>query len=165
MRPKPIYQASSLFELVWTIFLRLACIFALFYAVAHFEENPIVISVFAGLCLIPIFILGDDYVSIYTDKVVYSTNSLASLIFKSGDKVYKISDIKRAYLNPDEKPPNVFEKGVIMALLAITPGRNRINESKPIFFETKSGTELRMNVHLGQKQMEKIVKTVNSLIK
>ena len=40
------------------------------YSFAHFEENPIVVSVATLLCLFFVLIIGDDRIIVYTDKVV-----------------------------------------------------------------------------------------------
>lgn len=164
MKAKLIYRAFSFFEFVWSLLLRLACVGALVYALAHFDENPVVISIFAGFCLLFIFILGDDQVSVYSDRVVHSTNSLASLLFGGKGRVYKIDELKKAYLKPEDKLPNAFETGVIVLLVALLPKRTRANPTHPIFFDTKSGGTLQLDTHLSHRQMQKIVESVNSLL-
>lgn len=164
MKSKLIYRAFSFFEFIWTLLLRLACVVALVYSLAHYDENPVVISIFACFCLFLIFILGDDQVSVYSDQVVHSTNSLASLLFGAKGRVYKIDELKKAYLKPEEKLPNVFETGVIVLLVALLPRRTRANPTHPIFFDTKTGETLQLDTHLSHGQMQKVVESVNALI-
>jgi hypothetical protein len=141
-------------------------VFALVYSLAHFEENRIIISVFACLCLLFIFTLGDDQISVYSDKVVHSTNSLASLLFQSKGKIYFIKEINKAYLKTEEeKMPNAFEVGFIVLLVALLPNGNRSNNATPIYFDTNTGETWRLNTNLSHKQMKNVVGTVNALIR
>lgn len=165
MPPKLIYQAYSFFEFIRTLFFRFVCVCAFVYSVVHFEENPVVVSIFACLCIFFVFILGEDQIKVYSDRVVHSTNSLASLIFRRKGNVYRIEEIKTAYLPLPEKGPDVFEVGVIAVLLAITPKRSSSNQTRPILLETKAGKTLQIDTYLSFEQREKVVEAINSLIR
>lgn len=168
MKPKLIYHASSFSEFIWSLLLRLACVFAIAYLLMHFEENRVVISVLIGVCLLFIFILGDDQIFVYSDRVVHSTNSLASILFKTKGKSYEIREIEKAYLKPkpEEKMPNALEIGVIVLLVAILPKRRKSHSTtNPIFFDTKAGKRWQINTDLSEYEMKKVVETVNHLVR
>lgn len=162
---KRLYTGFSLFEFIWTLFLRLACVFGLIFSLAHYDENPVVIIIVSALCLLFIFLIGDDQVIVYQDKVTQTTNSFSSLIFKSKDKTFNIDQIKSAYLqSPPESDP--IEIGVAVLLDIALPKRtaNR-SKTRPIFFELKNGQTVKFDTNLESGKMKRIVETVNSLTK
>jgi hypothetical protein len=162
---KRLYTGFSFFEFIKTLLLRLACTFGLIYSLAHYDENPIVIIIVSLLCLLFILILGDDQIIIYQDKIIQTTNSFASLIFRSKDKSIDISKIKSAYLQPFVKPdPAEIGVAVLLALVLPRDSSNR-DKAQPIFFELKSGEILTFNTNLENKKMKQIVEIVNSLTK
>src|SRR5688572_12090007 len=104
MRTKIIYRAFSFFDFARTLVLRLVCVVAMVYALAHYEENPVVIIVFACFCVFAILILGDDEITVYSDRIVQSKNSIGSLIFNVKAKTFYLNEIKSAYLEPSTLP-------------------------------------------------------------
>lgn len=165
MKPKLIYHAYSISEFIWTLLLRLACMFAIVYLLTHFDENRIVISIAIGVCLFFIFIIGDDQIFVYSDRIVHSTNSLASILFKTKGKAYEVQEIKTAYLKPEEKMPNALEIGVLVLLIAFLPKRTKSRSTHPIFFDTKAGERWQIDTDLSEYEMKKVVETVNHLVR
>lgn len=79
---KKLYTGFSFYQFVWLLFLRLAVVTGMVYALVHYDENPALITVVAVVCAIFIFILGDDQVIVYGDRVVQTTNSFAALFLE-----------------------------------------------------------------------------------
>lgn len=160
---KRLYTGFSFFEFITMLLLRLVCAFGLIYSLPHYDENPVVIIIVSVLCLLFILILGDDQIVIYQDKIIQTTNSFASLIFRSKGKSIDIYKIKSAYLAPFVRP-NPTEIGVAVLLAFVLP-RNNSNrdKTKPIFFELKSGEILKFDTNLENGKMKRIVEIVNSL--
>ena len=146
---------------LWTLFLRVAVVAGLIVSLPHYYENPIVITIFAFLCLGFVLILGDDQIDIYEDKVVLSTNSFASFIFKSKGKTYYINEIKKAYLPPTNISTVDF---TLVMLVSMIGGRNSGNRNRPIYFEMINGKEERVGTCLEENKRKKIVQVVNSLV-
>lgn len=157
---KRLYTGFSLIELIGTLFLRLAALFGLIYSLAYFDENPVVISVAALFCLLIVVFIGDDQIVVYPDKVIQTTNSLSSLIFRNTGTIYKIEDIKIAYLQPIG---SATEFAGAFLLASLLPKQN-YDRSRPIFLDLKSGETVRIATNLGREKMKTIVKTINNLV-
>ena len=164
MGSKMIYRAFSFFGFAWTLFLRLACVVALVYALAHYNENPVVIIVFACICVFCIFFIGDDQVTVYADRIVHSSNSLLSLILNSKGRTIYLAEIKKAYLQP-ATDPSAFETGVIAVLATVASNRRSSNRSKPIYLKMVSGETKQLDTYLDVDQMQRIVDEINLLVK
>jgi hypothetical protein len=160
-RSKLLYRGFSLLKFGWFWLLRLAVSVAIFYSLASFEENPVVISIFVFLCLMFIVFLGDDQISVYSDKIVHSTNSLYSLIAQSEGEVYEIGSIRRAYLPSNSV--SATDAGIILVLAMITPQRAG-SRSHPLFLEMTNGETKRLGTYLGYAERKKLVEVINSRI-
>ncbi len=149
--------------MIWTLALRLICVFGLLFVWPHYDENPVIIIIVALLCLIFIFIIGDDQIIVYEDSVKQTTNSLWDLLTNSKGTTYKIKDIKCAYL---QKHSSNSEKAIALLLASALPV-NSINRDKtyPIYFELVDGREVKFETNLTGNQMKKVVDSVNYLIK
>jgi xanthosine utilization system XapX-like protein len=158
---KRLYTGFSFWESLSMFFARIAATVGLIYALLHFEENPVVIAIVSLLCLLLIVFIGDDQITVYSDRIVQKTNSLASLFYTSKGKVYAIKDIKQASLQP---PSTTEEIGATVLLAAILPKQNNRSTSRPIFLDLKNGETVRLNTDLNESAMRKIVELVNSLI-
>ena len=146
---------------IWFLLLRLALVVGLVVSYPHYNENPVVIGIFIFLCIVFILFLGDDEILVYSDKIVLSTNSFASVIFKSKKKVYLISEIKEAYLPPTTI--TIPEMGLVLLIAMLTKKRTT-NHSHPIFLEMTNEKTERIETYLEYDQRKKIVDTINSLI-
>lgn len=156
-----MYRGFSYFNFIWYLLLRIAILVGAGSALLHFDENPVVISIFLFICVILFLFLGDDQVDIYRDRVVHYNNSLAHLLSLDKPTVYSIKDIRKASL-PDT---SVGVTGTIVAMLvaAVLPKQSGQN-SFPIFLELKSGETVRLQTYLRGHYMKKIVEVVNSLV-
>jgi len=158
-----LYTALSLFEFIWTLLLRLACIFGLIFSLQHYKENPIAIVIVSAICFLLIFIIGDDQIIVYQDRITQTTNSFSSLIFKSKGRTFDIAQIKSAYLQSIPKL-GPTEIGAIVLLTLIVPKRNaNSDKTRPIFFKLKSGEIVKFDTNLEHSKMKRIVEIVNSL--
>lgn len=163
MGTKIIYRAFSFFEFARTLVLRLVCVVAMVYALAHYEENPVVIIVFACFCMLFILFLGDDQITVYSDRIVQLKNSIGSLIFNAKGKTFYMHEIKTAYLQPKSQP-SVLEIGVIATLATVTPNRRSNIRTRPIYLELVNGETEEINTCLDIDQMQQIVNQINLVI-
>ncbi len=165
MATKPLYKGFSIFEFIWTLFLRLVGVIGLVYSLAHYEENPVVVLIVSGLLLLFIFVTGDDQIIIYEDRITQTTNSFGSLIFQSKGNTIDIATIKHAYLEPYVKP-GISETGAAAVLAFLVPG-SRVNrgKTKSIFFELKNGEAVTFETNLESAKRKSIVEIVNSLVR
>lgn len=145
------------------LFLRLAALFGLIYSLPHFEENPVVISVAAGLCLLFILFLGDDQIVVYNDKITQTTNSLFDLVFGSKGKTFKIADIRSAYLEIPQSSSSLEIGTVAMLMLLLPKKRTSSNKTIPIYFELRNGGTAKFDTDLESDTIEEIVDWVNKL--
>jgi hypothetical protein len=137
---KLLYKGFSFMAFLWVLFLRVAALIIIIFALPHYNENP---------------------VAIYEDRVELSTNSFASFILRSKDKTYYMSEIKKAYL-PSSKISAV-DFGLVMLVKAIGPRRSW-NRTYPIYLEMINGKEERIDTSLDEDKRKKIVDIVNSLV-
>jgi hypothetical protein len=159
-----LYTAFSVFQFVWLLLLRLACIVGLVFIVPNYNENPVLIILASALCFLFLLILGDDEITVYQDSVIQTTNSIWNFIFKAKGTTIKISEIKIAYL---EKRPAATASEITVALIlaSFLPKQNRRhNKSTPIFFQLQNGTTIEMLSDLEITKLEKIVELVNGLV-
>lgn len=156
-----MYRGFSYFNFIWYLFLRIAILVGAGSALLHFDENPVVISIFLFICGLLFLFLGDDQIDVYSDRVVHYNNSVAHLLSLDKPAVYSIKDIRKASL------PNtsVGVTGTIVALLvaAVLPKQSGQNPF-PIFLELKNGETVRLQTYLRGDHMKKVVALVNSLV-
>jgi hypothetical protein len=162
-----LYTAFSVFQFVWMLLLRLACIVGLVFIVPNYNENPVLIILASALCFLFLLILGDDEITVYQDSVIQTTNSIWNFIFKAKGTTIKISEIKIAYL---EKRPAATASEITVALIlaSFLPKQNKWhnrghNKSTPVFFELQNGATIEMLSDLEITKLEKIVELVNGL--
>ena len=145
--PKVVYKAFSVFEFIKMLFLRGCMLVAAGYCFAHFEENPVVISVAILLCLALVIFIGDDRIIVYEDRVVEKDSSLAAYWFSFKHRILS--------------KPDVFASGVISILNLPTPRKAAISDNDAIFFELKDGNIQRIETTLAIDIRKNIVQKVN----
>lgn len=158
---QPIYTAFSFYSFLRSLIYRLLALTGLIVSLTHYEENPVVISIFAGLCLLFILFIADDRISVYPDKVVQSSNSIVSLLMVSRSTQFLIRDISSASLQP---PGDPVKSAAVAVVLYLLPGRSRRHHSSPIFLELKNGEMASLETELGKRQMQKIADLINKLV-
>lgn len=162
---KKLYTAFSLLDFIWSLILRSFCVFAIIYFTTVYNENPAVILFLIIICSILIFILGDEKITIYEDRIEQSDNSFSALLFKSKNKTYLIEDIKLAYI-PQKPTSSKNEIGVAMLIMTLLPKRrSQLNNSFSIFLDLKNGETKQIETSLGESQIKNLVKDINSLVK
>ena len=158
---KLLFRGFSVFQFIWLLVSRLIAVIAIIISYQHFDENRVVISIFISLCLLFILFIGDEQINVYSDKVVHSNNSIVSLIFKSKGKVYKMTEIKRAYLPP---ATSVSAPAVgFSVMLAMLLPKNTSNNSYPVFLDMVNGETIRIETWLEAGQLKRMVQVINSL--
>lgn len=161
MSSKTFYTGFSFFAFLRSLLLRLACVVALVAALAHYQENPVVIVVFSIFCLFCILFLGDDYIVVREDSITQVSNSFAEWIFGK-PKSFTLAEIQKAYLH-EEVPPTLSETTIVVALIMLLPrGRGRQNQQRPIYLHLRSGQTIQLMTDLDYDQREKIVALVNA---
>src|SRR5687768_4592383 len=117
---KIVYRGASNFNFLQSILLRAGCIVLIIYLIIHYEENPSVILVLSLVCFIVFLVMGNDEITIYSDKLIQTDTSIIALLLKSKGKIYKLKDIKAASL-PEKATPSVTEVGIILILVSLLP--------------------------------------------
>lgn len=163
LKTKILYKATSSFDFLGSLLWRAACVLGIMYLVFHYQENPPVIIVAIIICLLMFIIIGNDEITVYSDKVIQTNTSILSLLLRSKGEVYEIKDIKAASL-PENKLPNIFETGIILAVMAFLPKQPRRNNRRRICLDLKNGETVTIVSELGHNEVKEIVKTINSLI-
>jgi hypothetical protein len=158
-----LYRGASSFDFLISIFWRAACIVGIIFLAYYYEENPPVIIVCWILCFLFFIVIGNDEITVYSDKIVQTDTSILNFILRSKGRVYDLGNIKAASL-PENKLPNLFEAGIIAALVAFLPKRSHRNNQNKIFLDLKDGETITILSDLGDKKVKEIVKAVNSVI-
>ena len=143
--------------------MRAGCIALIIYLTFHYEENPPVIIVVGIICFFIFLVMGNDEITIYSDKLVQIDTSIINVILRSKGNVYEIKDIKVASL-PENTMPSVTDAGIVLILVSLLPKRTRQNSQRRFYLELKTGETITILSDLGQKKIEDIVKIINSLI-
>jgi hypothetical protein len=162
---KKLYTAFSFFDFIWFLVLRLVCVIGVVYFTTIYNENPPVILFILIICCILIFILGDDKITIYEDRIEQSDNSFSSLFFKSKVQTYLIEDIKFAY-TPQKPTSSKTEIGVAMLIKTLLPKqRSQLNNSSSFYLDLINGGTKEIETSLGESEIKNLVKDINSLVK
>lgn len=165
---KRLYTGISFYEFIMAQLARFGCVVGFVYLLAHFNENPVVITGAALLCVLLLSIIGDDQIVVYQDKITQQNNSLASIIFRSKGQTIKINGIKSAYLQPEASATEIGAavalSFLLSAVLSKRKGSSSRNKTRPIFFDLKDGGTAQFDTNLEMGKMKKIVDLVNSLI-
>ncbi len=162
---KKLYTAFSFFDFIWFLVLRLVCVIGVVYFTTIYNENPPVILFILIICCILIFILGDDKITIYEDRIEQSDNSFSSLFFKTNCETYLIEDIKLAYI-PEKPTSSKTEIGVAMFITFLLPRkRSHWNNSVSFFLDLKNGETKEIETSLGESKIKNLVMDINSLVK
>lgn len=160
---KLIYKASSSFDFLWSVLLRMACIAAIIYFSFHYNENPVVIIVLCILCLGFFLLIGNDEITVYEDRVIDSSTSLVSVFLKG--KTYNINNIRSVCI-PKEAKATADEIIVASVLLSILPKMRHIKRSKAsiINLELKTGKIIQLSSSIDEDEMRKVAEAINCLI-
>jgi hypothetical protein len=162
---KKLYTAFSFPDFIWLLILRLACIFGILYFASVYNENPPVILFLIIVCIILVFVLGNNQIVVYSDKIIQTDSSFLSLFFKTENQTYLIGDIKSAYI-PKKHSSSKTEIGVAAVLIFLLPRqRSKLNKSFLIFLNLKNGETKKIETSLGERKMNDVVKDINSLVK
>ena len=158
-----IYRASSLYSFFQSVILRFICVGCMIYLVFNYGENPTVIIIAEVLCLLFLVLLGSDTITVYSDKIIQSSNSILSLFLKNRE--YEIKDIKAASL--EVRPPSTpGETGVALIIAAMmnSIGRRRrlSNDPYPILIELKNGKTIQLLTNFDLDKRKAIVEAINS---
>jgi hypothetical protein len=158
-----LYTGISFWNFIGSVFSRIVLLFAAFYSLLHFDENPWFTVVLSGLCVTGITVIGNEVIEVYTDKIVQTSNSFFSLIFRSKGLVFKTREIKRAYREILPKSTG-SEIGVAVFFSFLMPDRSRNNPlTNQIYFELNNGEVVKLETNLGDKQIDRIIELVNAV--
>ena len=159
-----LYTGFSVYEFSLCIIYRIIIVAGIFYLSLHYEENPNLILVLYIILGFLLLIIGDDQIEIYPDRITQKTNSLLYFFFKTKGNSYPIADIKYAHLEV-KVPNNPLDVGVAITMLLLLPRRtHKFNNEKPIYFDLKAGTTLKLSTNLEDKKRKEIVDLVNKLV-
>jgi hypothetical protein len=158
-----LYRGFSPYSFLMMVFLRLVCAVGFVLTFPHYNENPVLIVIVCLLCMAFIIFLGDDQITVYSDRVVQSTNSIAEYFFKLKGTTYAISDIKRMYPEPLRPTGSALEYGVAAVLAATLPKKTSRDKGTKIFVDLSDGRTVTMITGLESGKIKKIIDMVNSL--
>lgn len=161
MSPKIIYRGFSFLQFFHMLALRCIVLAALIYIAFQFNENPVLISILIILGTLLWLFVGDDQICVFSDRVIQTDTSLATILFNLKEVSYDIKNIKSAYLTP--KSSDKGELAVALLFTWLLPKTSSTSE-RPIFFTMKDGSTIKITTLLDYNEKEKIVNTVNSLV-
>jgi hypothetical protein len=164
LRNKKIYTAFSIYRYAQSLLVRVAALIVLIYSIRHYDENPVVISIVACLCIIFILTIGDDQITVYEDRIMLSSGSFWNLLFKSRKQVYVLSSIKSLTIEakPESTPTEIGLAVIVNILLSTRAGRRSTNTN--MFLILKDNTTITLTSDLEIEKLKKVVQLVHSLI-
>lgn len=160
---KIIYRATSGFDFVYSLLLRVGCIALIVYLASRYEENPPVIIIACIVCFFVFLNIGNDEITVFPDKLLQADTSIMGLIFKSNRVIYEIKDIQAASL-PEETGPGLVGMGIIAILTAILPKARGRNARRLFYLDLKDGKTIAIHSNLGQNKVKNVVRAINSLV-
>src|SRR5690349_15970371 len=116
-----IYTGFSMAQFAWMMLQRVLAAFGIFFCSLHYEENRPLFAVVIAILVLLILVLGEDQIVIYKSRVVYSNNSIFSLICRLKGKQYFIDDMKAAY---QQSSGNFQEIGFAFFLAMLLPKKS-----------------------------------------
>lgn len=162
---RKLYIGLSYTQFFWEVLLRIGALCGIIYFIVNYYENPVLMGVLAFLCLSFFLLIGDDHIIVYQDLIIQTNSSFITFIFKKRDKTYNIHDISIAYMEPSL--PIDKSGAVIIFLLKFIVLKPKGNSTNPIsiFFQLNNGNIVSLETALSQKEVIKIIETVNFQIK
>jgi hypothetical protein len=162
--PKRIYTGFSFYSLLVSLAIRLALVIAIILVYPHYDENPAVITVVLFLCGLFIFIIGNDEIIVYEDRIIKTDLSFWSMLFKRSKRIIFLADVERAYIK--QRAKSTFSEAVVaVAIIAAFKKNDTIDEElKAIYFDLNDGNILQLQTDLNTTVTEKIVAAVNSAL-
>lgn len=161
---KKIYIGFSIYQFIWTLFLRVVCVFVSIYCLREYDQSPALILIVICVCLFLILYLGDDQIIIYEDRITQSRNSFLSSLLRRKEKTIPLKQIRRAFLLPTGRPSPASVPPVVARAYLNRRIRNEYRPD-PIFFELENGETTDLYTYLGKTKREKIAAHVNALVK
>lgn len=161
---KPIYTAFSFWDIVSSFLTHVLALGAAVYMGFHYDENPTVISVLIGFCLLLFSIIGEDQVYLNPDKLVMRTNSILSWLRPGEGSVFSLAEIRSAEL-PSEEIPGPLEVGFIVLLIAFLPKRGHTGTRQTTFYlNLKDGETTQLMSGITKAQASRLVEEINRLV-
>ena len=158
------FRSASNFQFLISLLWRAGCLAGIFYLLLHYEENPPVIIVATVLVSIAFFIIGNDEITVYTDRVVWTDTSIINYIFPSHAKVYYIKDIQSASL-PNDEGPDIFDRAIIEIIVRFLPKKPSRDNDNPFYLDMKNGDAVTISTAIDMDDVKRIVIEINSLVK
>lgn len=157
-----VYKGFSFKEFFGFLISRLAAVVGSVSALLHFDENPVVISLFVAGCLLMILFLGDDQVNVYQNVIVHKTNSIAAYLFNFKTHNYLLSEIDQSFF--DLSVPDTYSSAVMNAVSFLSK-KSYEEGIQPIFLKMKDGNMKQLLTRLDYQKRMRIVEEVNQLLK
>jgi len=87
-----VYRTFSLIQIIITFFFRLTFLTIAGIALYHFNENPVITSICAAICLLFFLLSGTDEIIVFPDSIQYKSGSLLKRLRKQ--RSFKLADIR-----------------------------------------------------------------------
>ena len=159
---KKLYTAISSLQFISQIFIRLIISYQIFSLSPFFDRSNLVVLVFVLLLSIYLFLVGDDEIIVYEDRITQTNNSFYWAIFRRKGYVVYIDELMYAYIESDSAP---YTRR-ILALFTLNLHREfPNNRGKSIYFQLKDGAIAKFDTNLENEKVEEIIEIVNSLTK
>jgi hypothetical protein len=161
---KRLYSRFSISNLIVSLGLRLCVIVAIFFIFPHYHENPIVISIVLAFCGLLILLIGNDEIVIYEDRLVKTSVSFWSMIFRNSKETILFAEIKNAFVKipPKSTVSETIAAVAISALLKTRPmNRYKFNT---IYFTKTDDSQIELLTDLNKSDIAEIVEIINSVL-
>ena len=163
MKQEIIFKAYSFYKILESLLVRFVALIVGIYAYAHFDENPVVISIVMLISFLTIILIGSPEVIVYSDRIVKSNDSFLSLL--TSKSTYYFKDIDEAYFESHSTvQPNLAEIGVIKLLGLILPKRHSRPkpEANPVLLKMNNGSTTNLVSDFNQQLKDKLVAEINN---
>jgi hypothetical protein len=86
-----VYKTFSFIQVLISGFLKIGYLCAAAIILYHYNENPIVTTIVAAICILFFLLTGRDSITVYSDAIEYNSGSILRMLRRR--KAFKIKDI------------------------------------------------------------------------
>lgn len=159
-KPVRLYTAFSIADFLLSLIFRCGIAAGLVYCSTQYEENPPVIIIVIAIGVLALLWLGSEQITVYSNRIELSNNSIGEWIFKQKNTVYSYEHLQKASI---QQHGSELDSLVAMTLMNMMD--KRPSKHIKFFLDYKDGTTQTITTHIHIQQVVQVVDLINQCIK
>ena len=147
-----VYKTFSSIQVVFSVLLKISYICVAAIVLYHYNDNPVVTTIVAAVCVLFFLLTGYDNIIVYSDSIEYNSGSILRMLRKK--KAFKTKDIKAV------KATGIFSTGDEL----YNPTISKDKPLNKIEIELKNGNTVSIQTSIYIDKLKRVELEINKLL-